>query len=174
MNFMPANRGVTMRKGLLAVIVVAVSVALGASSASALEKPRVFTLLEADGLEQPLGDFRDSARPPVGGDQFVETNPLYRWTGKKGTRVGRDRVLISFMTGFGPDFSHRALVLVQTQIYLPDGTIFVQGYISILPGNSPQTFELPVVGGTRIYANARGYVKARVAARTLIEFHLTP
>jgi hypothetical protein len=167
------NRGVTMRKGLLAVIVVAVSIALGASSASALEKPRVFTLLETDGLQQPLGDF-DSGRPPVGGDQFVETNALYRWTGKKGTRIGRDRVLVSFMTGFGANFSHRALVLVQTQIYLPDGTMFLEGYISILPGDSPQTFELPVVGGTRIYANARGYVKAHVARRTLIEFHLAP
>lgn len=162
-----------MRKRLLAVIVVAVSIALGASSASALVKPRVFTLLEVDGLQQPLGDF-DASRPPVGGDQFVETNTLYRWTGTKGTRVGRDRVLISFMTGFGANFSHRALVLVQTQIYLPDGTIFIQGYISILPGDRPQTFELPVVGGTRIYANARGYVKARVARRTLIEFHLVP
>jgi hypothetical protein len=173
-QFMSANGGVTMRKRLLAVIVLAVSIAVGASSASALVKPRVFTLLEVDGLQQPLGDFADSSRPPVGGDQFVQTNTLYRWTGTKGARVGRTRELFTFMTGFGPNFSHRAVVLVQAQMYLPDGTIFVQGYISILPGDSPQTFEVPVVGGTRIYANARGYVRARVARRTLTEFHLTP
>jgi hypothetical protein len=162
-----------MRKRLLALIVVAVSIALGASSASALVKPRVFTLLEVDGPQQPLGDF-DSSRPPVRADQFVQTNTLYRWTGTKGTRVGRNRVLFTFMTGFGPNFSHSALLLVQSQIYLPDGTIFLEGYISILPGDSPQTFEVPVVGGTRIYANARGYVRARVARRTLTEFHLKP
>jgi hypothetical protein len=98
---------------------------------------------------------------------------LYRWTGKKGIRVGRDRVLFTFMTGFGPNFSHNAIVLLQAQVYLPDGTIFVEGYGS-LPPDGPVTFVLPVVGGTRIYDNVRGHVKVRGARRTLLEFHLTP
>ena len=78
-----------MRKHVLAVIVVAfaVSIAVGASSASALVKPREFTLLEVEIPQRPLGDF-DFNRPPVGGDQVIATNTLYRWTGKRGIRVG--------------------------------------------------------------------------------------
>jgi hypothetical protein len=163
-----------LRKHLLVVIVVAVGVAIavGASSASALVKPREFTLLEIEGPQAPsFGD--PSGRPPRAGDRFQTTNWLYRWTGKKGIRVGRDRVLFTFMTGFGPNFSHNAIVLLQAQVYLPDGTIFVEGYGS-LPPDGPVTFVLPVVGGTRIYDNVRGHVKVRGARRTLLEFHLTP
>jgi hypothetical protein len=165
-----------MRKYLFAVVfaALAVFVAVGASSAPALVKPRVFRLLEVEGPQQPLGDF-DFNQAPVGGDQIVASNTLYRWDGKKGIRVGRDRVLFTFMTGFGANFSHRATVLFQAQVYLPDGTIFVEGYGSIAP-NGPVKLELPVLGGTRIYANARGYVKVRdiSGGRTLLEFQVTP
>jgi hypothetical protein len=163
-----------MRKHLLAVIVVVVGVAIavGASSASALVKPREFTLLEVEGPQAPsFGDPGD--RPPRAGDRFQTTNQLYRWTGKKGIRVGRDRVLFTFMTGFGPNFSHKAIVLIQAQVYLPDGSIFIEGYASLTP-DGPATFVLPVVGGTATYANARGFVKVRAERRTLLEFHLTP
>ena len=162
-----------MRKQLLVVIVsaLAVSVAL-ASSASALVKPRDFTLLEIDGPQKPLGDFNFD-RPPVGGDRFVATNQLYRWTGKRGIRVGYDRVLFTFITGFGERFSHRAIILFDAQVYLPDGTVFVEGYGGLRP-DGPGTLELPVVGGTGVYSNARGFVKVLAGRRTLLEFHLTP
>ena len=165
-----------MRKYLVAVVfaVLAVFVAVSASSAPALVKPRVFTLLEVEGPQQPLGDF-DFDRPPVGGDQILASNTLHRWTGKKGRRVGRDRVLFTFMTGFGSNFSHRATVLFQAQAYLPDGSIFVEGYGSLAP-DGPTRLELPIVGGTRIYANAHGYVKVRdiSGGRTLLAFHVMP
>jgi hypothetical protein len=163
-----------MRTYLFAVIAMAVgiSIAVGASSASALVKPREFTLLEIEGPPAPsFGDPGD--RPPKAGDRFQTTNQLYRWTGKKGIRVGRDRVLFTFMTGFGPTFSHQAIVLLQAQAYLPDGTIFVEGFESLKP-DGPDTLVLPVVGGTGIYANTRGYLNVRAAHRTLLEFHLTP
>jgi hypothetical protein len=163
-----------MRKHLLAVsfVVVAVSVAVVASSASALVKPREFTLLEVEGPQAPsFGDAAD--RPPRAGDQFQTVNRLYRWTGKRGIQVGRDRVLFTFMTGFGPNFSHRAVVLIQAQVYLPDGSIFLEGYVSLKP-DGPATFLLPVLGGTKNYANARGFLKVLAGRRTLLEFHLTP
>jgi hypothetical protein len=164
-----------MRKYLFVLFAaLAAFVAFGASSAPALVKPRVFTLLEVEGPQKPLGDF-DFNRAPVGGDQFIASNTLYRWTGKKGIRVGRDRVLFTFVTGFGANFSHRATLLFQAQVYLPDGSIYVEGYGSLSP-NGPTKLELPIVGGTRIYANARGYVKVRdiSGGRTLLEFHVTP
>ena len=162
-----------MRKQLAGVAVaVVVSIMVGVSSASALVKPREFTLLEVEGPPAPsFGEPGD--RPPRAGDRFQTTSQLYRWTGKRGIRVGRDRVLFTFMTGFGPDFSHQAIVLLQAQIYLPDGTIFVEGFESLKP-DGPDTLVLPVVGGTGTYANARGYVKVRASRRTLLEFHLTP
>ena len=138
-----------MRNHLLAAIAVAavVSIAIGASSASAPVKPGVFTLLEVEGPQKPLGDF-DFNRAPVGGDQIIATNKLYS-TVPKGLRVGHDRVLFTFMTGFGDNFSHKAVVLFQAQVYLPNGAIFVEGYGSLSPDDSPVKLVLPVVGGTR-------------------------
>jgi hypothetical protein len=165
-----------MRKDVAAATLVALvaTLAIGVSSSSALVKPRVFTLLEVEGPEAPSlsADFSGD-RPPRAGDRFQTTNLLYRWTGKRGIRVGHDRVLVSFMTGFGPNFSHNAIVLFQAQVYLPDGTVFVEGYGG-LPPDGPVKLELPVVGGTGVYDNARGYVKVRGARRTLLEFHLGP
>lgn len=164
-----------MRKHVLVIIVLAVvaSLVAGTQSASALKKPRLFTLLEVERGEQLIGDLAGN-RPPEGGDQFLATNDLYRWTGKKGIRVGHDRVLFTFINGFGPTFSHRALVLFEAQVYLPDGTIFGEGYGSLKP-DGPQRLEIPVVGGTGVYDNARGYVRVRDSGRrTLLEFHLSP
>ena len=146
-----------MRKHLLAVIVVvvAVSIAVGATSASALVKPREFTLLEVEGARAPsFGD--PGERPPRAGDRFQTVNRLYRWTGKRGRQVGRDRVLFTFMTGFGPTFSHKAIVLIQAQAYLPDGSIFVEGYAALTP-DGPSTLVLPVVGGTRTTPTRAGF-----------------
>ena len=111
-----------------------VAVALWASAAPALEKPRTFSLLEVDRTFMPLGDF-EFDRAPVGGDQFAEANTLYRWTGAKGkgARVGRNRVLVTFVTGYGKNLSHRATVFVQAQLYLPDGTLSVEGFAGVPP-----------------------------------------
>ncbi len=161
------------------VSILVVSVALWASAAPALEKPRTFSLLEVDRTEAPLGDFAFD-RPPAGGDQFTETNALYQWTGakSKGARVGHDRVLLTFMTGFGKNFGHRATLLVTAQVNLPDGTLVIEGYSNV-PPDGPHTFTLPVIGGTGVYDNARGYVVVQDVGdgslgRSKIDFHLVP
>jgi hypothetical protein len=164
---------------LALVTTLAVSVALSPRAASALKKPRTFSLLEVSRTEAPLGDFAFD-RAPVRGDQFTGTSDLYRWAGarSKGTRVGRDRVLLTFMTGFGTNFTHRATVLVNAQVYLPDGTLMIEGYATLRP-DGPNKFKLPVVGGTGVYDNARGYIAVRdlgdgTTGRTKIDFHLLP
>jgi hypothetical protein len=43
-----------------------------------------------------------------------------------------------------------------------------------LTPDGPATLVLPVLGGTKNYANARGFVKVLAGRRTLLEFHLTP
>jgi hypothetical protein len=161
-----------MRKQVLvALLVVVTCLALLAPSASALKKPRLFTLLEVERSTQPL--VGDANRPPEGGDQFLATNDLYRWTGKRGIHVGYDRVLQTFIHGFGPTFSHRALALFEAQVYLPDGSLFGEGYGELRP-NGLTTFDVPVVGGTGVYSNARGYVRVRAGQRTLLQFNLSP
>jgi hypothetical protein len=169
-----------MRKYWFVPALIVLSVALWASSATAISSPQTFSLLEVSppNNEQPLGDFTFD-RAPAGGDQFAIANELYKWAGtKRGARVGRDTVLITFITGFGPDFSQKATALFLAQVYLPGGTILIQGYGQINP-NGPLKLTLPVVGGTGTYANVRGYVKTRDLAdgqtnRTNLEFHLMP
>jgi hypothetical protein len=172
---MPAGKEQSMRKHLLVGVLIAVLTCLAAMapSAFALKKPRVFTLLEVGGSEQRVAG-QTGDRPPVAGDQALATNDLYRWTGKRGIRVGYDRVLTTFIHGFGPTFSHRALALFQAQVYLPDGTMFGEGYGELSP-NGPTKFKVPVLGGTGVYANARGYVRVQDnGRRTLLQFNLSP
>ena len=50
---------------------------------------------------------------------------------------------------------------------------------SNVPPNGPHAFKLPVIGGTGVYDNARGYVVVRdvgdgTLGRSKIDFHLTP
>ena len=110
-----------MRRYGVVFVLVLVSVAVWVSAASAIKGPQTFSLLEegTPNSDQPLGDFTFD-RPPVGGDRIAFTNVLYRWKGtKKGARVGRDQVMITFITGFGRDFSKKATALFSAQVFLP-------------------------------------------------------
>jgi hypothetical protein len=159
---------------------VAVSAAVWATSATALSSPKTFSLLEASGPNsfQPLGDFTFD-RAPVGGDQAAVRNTLFKWAGtKKGARVGHDQVLITFITGFGSGFTHKATVLYVAQVYLPGGTLLIEGYGQISP-DGPSKVVVPIVGGTGIYANAGGYLNVRDLGngnqnKSNLEFHLLP
>ena len=130
------------------------------------------------GVDHPMGDFAFE-NAPVGGDQFAFTHTLYKWAGtKKGARVGHLQVVATFVTGFGPQFSHPATLLFNAQAYIPGGTVMVEGY-GRLNADGPARLTLPIVGGTGTYANARGFVKVRDLGngninKTNIEFHLFP
>jgi hypothetical protein len=168
-----------VRKYGVVLALFVLSVAVWAASATAISSPQVFSLLDvSSNVEQPIGDFTFE-KPPVGGDQFAFADPLYKWAGtKKGARAGHLQVLITFITGFGSDFSHKATALIQAQAYLQGGTIFAEGYGQLNP-NGPSKFRFPVVGGTGTYANVRGYVNVRDLGdgnqnKTNVEFHLLP
>ena len=115
-----------LRKVIVTVACIAVAAASG-TSASALNSPRVFSLLDVSIAERSLGFQFD--RPPRAGDQFGFVDALYRWAGtERGARVGRVEGSGTFQTGFGADFSRRAIALFVAQAYLPGGTVLVQGY----------------------------------------------
>jgi Dirigent-like protein len=165
------------RYGIVLVLIVSLVAAWG-TSASAIGSPQTFSLLEVStpNSDQPMGDFTFN-RPPRGGDQFAVANELYKWAGtKKGARAGRDEVVLTFVTGFGSDFSQKATVLFVAQVYLQGGAILIQGYGQVNP-NGPSKYTFPIVGGTGTYANARGYVSVRDLGdgnqnTSNLEFHL--
>ena len=96
---------------------------------------------------------------------------------EKGTRVGHSGVG-TFVTGFGAKYTRRAIVLLQAQLYLPDGTLLIQGYGDLQPNGSSR-FTLPVTGGTGVYADARGSISVRelgdgTTGRSRIDLQLLP
>jgi hypothetical protein len=161
-----------MRKLAIVLVLVLVSLAVWAWSAAASSSPHTFSLLEVDipKNDRPLGNFSFD-RPPAGGDQFVVKNALYR----NGARVGHVKVLHTFVTGFGSDFSHKATVLFLAQVYLHSGTMLVQGHGLVNP-DGPSRLTIPIVGGTGTYAGASGFLRVRNLSnsKTHLEFHLLP
>ena len=161
---------------VFAIAVLAALVAVWATSASALNSPTVIKVLDAPpGKDLPMGF--DFEQPPVGGDQFAFTHTLYRWAGaKQGARIGRLHVVATFLTGFGPRFSHSALMLFEAQAYLPGGSVLAQGYERLRP-DGPNRLTLAVIGGTGTYANVRGQVDVRdigTTGKSSIVFRLLP
>jgi hypothetical protein len=166
-----------MRRSAVTLGLLVSAVAVWASTASAITSPQTISLLEVSGpnSEQQLGDFAFD-RAPRGGDQIGFRNALYRWKGtERGALVGHDQGLITFITGFGPDFSMKPLALFTAQAWLPGGSLFVEGYGRINP-DGPSRYTFPVLGGTGIYANARGSLKVRDlrSGNTSLVFHLVP
>ena len=108
-----------MRKFGVVLVLVALSVAVWMTSASAISSPQVFNLLDvSQDTNEPIGGFTFDKRP-VGGDQFAINDNLNKWAGtKKGAPAGRVVGLGTFQTGFGADFSHKATALIVAQIYL--------------------------------------------------------
>lgn len=161
-----------MRKYWIVPVLAVVSVAALAWSASATTKPRTFSLIEVSipKNDRALGAFTFD-RPPASGDQFVVKNALL----KDGERVGHVRVLHTFITGFGPDFNHKATVLFVAQLYLRFGTMLAEGYGQV-NADGPSKFRVPIVGGTGRYADVRGHLDVRNLSqnKTLLEFSLVP
>jgi hypothetical protein len=166
------------KRVVVPLVVTALLMSILTTSASAITSPRVVKLVDVTAREVQLGDFTFD-RPPTGGEQFAFVDRLYRWAGtKRGAPAGRVEGMGTFITGFGPSFTRRAVVLFVAQAYLPGGTVLVQGYGRINP-NGPSTFTFPIVGGTGLYDNVRGYAMVRdlgngEGGASALELHLRP
>jgi hypothetical protein len=81
----------------------------------------------------------------------------------------------TFVTGFGRSFAHKATVLFVAQLYLPGGTLLLEGYGQVSP-DGPSRITFPVIGGTGIYASARGSMSFRTVGESTrrLEIHLVP
>ena len=164
------TRGSWHQRWLIPSVVTMAVAVVWALSASATSGPTTITLHEVSipKNDRALGDFT-FGRPPVAGDQFVSKNALY----EGGARVGHSEILHTFITGFGPKFTHKGTILFVAQVFLQQGTLLVQGYGQVDP-NGESRFTLPVVGGTGAYSGARGYLNVRKVSdsKTTLEFRL--
>jgi hypothetical protein len=163
-----------MRKSGVVVALIALSVL--ANSASALDRPRVFSLLDVSRQDvQPINGFEFN-RLPRAGDQFPIDDNLYKWAsgGKRGPLAGTVEGIGTFLNVR----DRNARVLFIAQAHLEGGSVAIQGF-GLVKFEGRSTFTLPVVGGTGIYANVRGYVTVRDLGngngdKSNAEFHLLP
>jgi hypothetical protein len=122
--------------------------ASAASSASGPGKPTV-VLQFLDVTTGYSATFPDN-RAPRFGDQFAFHDKIYRWNGpKRGALIGHADITAVVI---GPNLSRLSAVA-----YLPGGTLVVFGDNSL----SARSQKLSVIGGTGIYATARGELTAR-------------
>jgi hypothetical protein len=161
---------------LVASPAVVAALVMVASSAAALTKPKTFSLLDVTESSQTINGF-DFQRLPQPGDRFAFTDGLYKWAGtKRGARVGTAEVLCTFTKIAAGEQSFAATALCTGQFYVPGGSVLAHGFIRLTEG--PGRFTVPVVGGTGLYANARGFLKIRDLGtgdegKSNIEFHLS-
>jgi Allene oxide cyclase barrel like domain len=162
-------------KFVLFVLPAALAVLVVLSSpASALTKPQTFSLLSVEsGAESQIGGF-GFQREPVPGDRFAFTDQLFKWAGaKRGAHLGRVAGLCTFTRVTPPTFGAHCAA----SFLLPAGQIYVGGFVSFPDG--PLDFDVPVLGGTGRYSNARGFVHIRdlgngESGKSNNEFHLLP
>ena len=147
------------------------------SPASAVTRPQVFSLLEVSGPNRNLGPGNsfDESGPPTVGARFAFTNGLYKWAGqKRGARVGR---LEGLCTITKLDLAVRGATIACTATaFLPSGELQAQGTLVFSQRSGPTNF-ISIVGGTRAYAGARGYVKSTSLGNSNNsndDFHLLP
>ena len=145
---------------LLAVPAALAVLAVAVSPVSAIDKPRTFSLLSVTSdTETPIDGFAFQ-REPVPGDRFTFTDQLYKWAGaKRGAHVGHDEGICTFTRVSVTSDSFHATAQCAATYFLPGGQVAVQGVLPIVEG--PLNFVVPVIGGTGIYANARGTLHIR-------------
>ncbi|HZQ02674.1 MAG TPA: hypothetical protein VFA88_01490 [Gaiellaceae bacterium] len=158
--------------GVLLVLSVAVA------SASAIDRPQTFSMLEIDESDASVDLGFDFQRLPRPGDQFAFKSGLYQWAGtKRGVRVGRDEGHCIFVRVAG-DAQHLSLdAHCAASFFLPAGSVVAEAFLSLPEG--ALNADIPVVGGTGAYANARGFVHIRDlgtgdTGHTSLTFHLLP
>jgi hypothetical protein len=166
-----------MRLGLalLGTLVIALSVAV--ASASPIDKPMNFALLEVDESDASTDLGFEFNRLPKPGEGFAFKSGIYKWAGtKRGARIGHDMGVCTFVrVGQGEQFTADAHC--SAAIFLPGGAIELDGFIHLAEG--PLDSEVPVVGGTGKYSGVRGHVRIRNIGgedsnNSAMEFHLLP
>lgn len=135
-------------KKTVVLAVLATALALAATAAGAGPGAPTLTMRFLEVQTQFGGSFSANQEPRPG-DRVWFHSELYRWKGsKRGAHLGHTDTTAIVLPG--------GIVQVTGVGTLPGGTVSVEG----LAGNRG-TFKLAVVGGTGVYATARGEVVIR-------------
>jgi hypothetical protein len=168
-----------MGKALALVGSVVAVLSIAVTGASGISRPQTFSVLEIDESDASTNIGFEFQREPKPGDRFAFKSSLYKWAGvKRGARIGYDNGLCTFARVPTPLSEHSTITAhCVAGFHLPGGQIVAEGFID-LP-NGPITANVPVVGGTGAYGNARGWVRVHDigvedSGHSALTFHLLP
>jgi hypothetical protein len=174
----PQGRRICMRALIAFGTTAVAALAVAVTSASGINRPQTFSLLEIDQSDQSTNIGFDFQRLPRPGDRFAFKSSLYNWAGKmRGARIGHDEGICTFIRVAGNERNPSIDAHCAAGIFLPAGELLVEGIVHFREG--PSRFEVPIVGGTGAYANARGFIRIRDlgtgdSGHSNMEFHLLP
>lgn len=168
-----------MRKPLVLLGAVIAVLAIAVNGASGISRPQTFSVLEIDQSDATVDQGFDFERGPRPGDRFGFKSALYKWAGvKRGKRIGHDEGLCTFTQVPATLNEHSVLSAnCAAGFFLPGGQVYAAGFIHLT--NGPTDVDVPVVGGTGLYANARGWVHVLdlgngEIGHSNLTFHLLP
>ena len=167
-----------MLRGVALLGALAVAVPLVAAPASAIDRPQTLSVLEIDESDASTNLGFDFERLPKPGDRFAFKSGIYKWAGtKRGARIGHDEGICTFVRVVGGEQNLSIDGHCAASIWLPSGSVLVEGFVRFAEG--PVTADIPVVGGTGAYANARGFMHIRDLGNgdighTSLTLHLLP
>jgi hypothetical protein len=132
---------------LAAVIAAAAGLVFGVSAGSAGDQPTVISLLSVQQGGSLIDVDQSGGRGPTLGDEFIFTDGLYQWDGKKrGKRVGTTHGIATITSPTTAFFTGTTV--------LPDGLLQGAGYFRF----TARVEKIIVLGGTGRYGNAGGEV----------------
>ena len=132
---------------LAAVTATAAGLVFGVSPGSAGDQPRVISLLSVQQGGSLVDVDRSGGGAPTLGDEFIFTDGLYQWDGRKrGKRIGTTHGIATITSPTTAFFTGT--------IFLPGGLIQGAGYFSF----TAHVETIIVLGGTGRYRNAGGEV----------------
>jgi hypothetical protein len=168
-----------MRKALALVGAVVALLSIAVTGASGISRPQTFSVIEIDESDASTNVGFDFQREPKPGDRFAMKSGLYKWAGvKRGARIGYDNVLCTFVRVPAPLTEHSTITAhCVGGFHLSGGQIVAEGFIDF--SNGPLIANVPVVGGTGAYGNARGWVHVhdigvQDSGHSALTFHLLP
>ena len=132
---------------LAALTATAAGLIVGVSAGSSADRPMVISLLSVQEGGTLIDVDRSGGRAPTIGDEFIFTDGLYQWAGRKrGKRVGTTHGIATITSPTTAFFTGTT--------FLPDGLIQGAGYFRF----TARVEKIIVLGGTGRYRNAGGEV----------------
>jgi hypothetical protein len=122
-------------RGVVAFGATVVALSVAVASASAINRPQTFSLLEIDESDASVNLGFDFQRLPRPGDQFAFKSGLYKWAGtKRGARIGHDIGRCAFVRVAGNEQHPSLTAHCAASFSLPAGSIIAEVFLNLPEG----------------------------------------